>query len=464
MSGCRARGLLLAGALASSWALVITACAGRGAAPAGAAGLPMVVLGDSYSDEWLPAGFPDPFEGFAEILRAARRVDLGPTRFYVWPDPRAEFVIGWQSRNNLAHKGMRAGDVLRAQASRAVALMRAHDIPFASVLTGGGDLLQQLPLFADADGAEQAAEIDRIAATLEAITSELEAALPARSLPIVTTYPDWAHAPFVRFVLTAPGKDVDAALATVALHIEALNDRLRQLAARRGYPLVDLWALVEGIKREGRTVHGIALETSPYFVPARLERVQREILEAAREKRDAAGGRVVELPDARRFAPGELSELRGIFTVDGIHLSPILHALWSNELLERLRSQPRAGLALPEPLTPKLLVTLTGLDPQDDPIAEAGGPYRVARGGDLALDGSRSTDPDPGDRPGLRHAWDLDGDGEFDDAEGERPTLAWTQLEALGLAGGGSRVRVRVRDGYGGADDSPATSLEVVAP
>ena len=43
------------------------------------------------------------------------------------------------------------------------------------------------------------------------------------------------------------------------------------------------------------------------------------------------------------------------------------------------------------------------------PIADAGGPYLMPEAGSLVLDGSGSSDPDPGNT--LTYAWDLDGDG-----------------------------------------------------
>lgn len=70
------------------------------------------------------------------------------------------------------------------------------------------------------------------------------------------------------------------------------------------------------------------------------------------------------------------------------------------------------------------------------PVAVPGGPYVVDIGAGLTLDGSGSYDPDEalGDRI-VQYAWDLDADGQFDDAFGPRPVLDWAVLESLGLAG-----------------------------
>jgi glucose/arabinose dehydrogenase len=59
----------------------------------------------------------------------------------------------------------------------------------------------------------------------------------------------------------------------------------------------------------------------------------------------------------------------------------------------------------------------------------------------VRFDATASSDPDPGDR--LTYAWDLDGDGAFDDSTASRPTRTYTSAKPV-------TVRVRVRD-RGGA-------------
>ncbi len=73
-----------------------------------------------------------------------------------------------------------------------------------------------------------------------------------------------------------------------------------------------------------------------------------------------------------------------------------------------------------------------------DPIADAGGPYTVAEGGELGLDASRST-------LGLTYDWDLNDDGDFTDASGVAPTLTWSELEDLGIDDGPDSLTIAVR-------------------
>jgi hypothetical protein len=98
------------------------------------------------------------------------------------------------------------------------------------------------------------------------------------------------------------------------------------------------------------------------------------------------------------------------------------------------------------------------------PVAAAGGPYAIAEGGELQLDGSASTDTDFGQV--LSYAWDLNHDGVFEDAVGASPLLAAVELAALGIADDGVYpIAVRVDDGYGGTHIAESSlTTENVAP
>ncbi|MBN2029596.1 T9SS type A sorting domain-containing protein, partial [bacterium] len=60
----------------------------------------------------------------------------------------------------------------------------------------------------------------------------------------------------------------------------------------------------------------------------------------------------------------------------------------------------------------------------NDPVADANGPYTGTVGYAVTLDGSGSYDPDAGDSI-VSYEWDLDGDGQYDDATGEKPSHTW---------------------------------------
>ena len=92
------------------------------------------------------------------------------------------------------------------------------------------------------------------------------------------------------------------------------------------------------------------------------------------------------------------------------------------------------------------------------PVVSTGGPY-VAIVGDAVVFTAAATDPEGGP---LTFSWDLNGDGVFDDALGQKATLTALQLANLGISEGFStgNVRVRVSDGFNTVL-SPATSLRV---
>jgi hypothetical protein len=106
--------------------------------------------------------------------------------------------------------------------------------------------------------------------------------------------------------------------------------------------------------------------------------------------------------------------------------------------------------------TPALTTSTDNLDQvvQPLPVADAGGPYTVAEGGSLTLDGSGSTDA-------TDYAWDLNGDGDFADATGASPTLTWAQLEALGINDGPASFTVTLRVTSGTKTDEDTADLTV---
>ncbi|EMI21983.1 protein containing Collagen-binding surface protein Cna-like, B region [Rhodopirellula maiorica SM1] len=111
--------------------------------------------------------------------------------------------------------------------------------------------------------------------------------------------------------------------------------------------------------------------------------------------------------------------------------------------------------------------SITGLDfgnlPLNKiPVPDAGGPYAIDEGDGIALDASASTD---GDGDDLIYRWDLDLDGEFDDAIGVSPTIDALQLAALGIADDGDyAVSVLVDDGFDTSVSGSTITIRNVAP
>lgn len=100
--------------------------------------------------------------------------------------------------------------------------------------------------------------------------------------------------------------------------------------------------------------------------------------------------------------------------------------------------------------------TVTVVEHNFVPTADAGGPYGIEEGDGVTLDASASADDD-GDT--LTYSWDVNGDGTFGDATGVSPVLTAADLAALGMTDGPAdsttNLKVQVSDGQ---DGSPVTS------
>ena len=107
--------------------------------------------------------------------------------------------------------------------------------------------------------------------------------------------------------------------------------------------------------------------------------------------------------------------------------------------------------------------------PNAVPIADAGGDatgnYPVGAGSPLTMAGS-GTDADPGETATLSYAWDLDGDGQFDDASVPEPSFSAAAVTAI-ICGGTceagevSTVALQVTDAKGGRAVDTATVTTV---
>ena len=89
------------------------------------------------------------------------------------------------------------------------------------------------------------------------------------------------------------------------------------------------------------------------------------------------------------------------------------------------------------------------------PVADAGGPYSGAEGDLISLSASNSYSPEG---LTLTFAWDMDGDGQYDDAYGENVSYIWNDS-------GSFLPTVRVTDSNNGSDVASATAtISNVAP
>ncbi|MBN2561006.1 MAG: DNRLRE domain-containing protein [Phycisphaerae bacterium] len=105
---------------------------------------------------------------------------------------------------------------------------------------------------------------------------------------------------------------------------------------------------------------------------------------------------------------------------------------------------------------PKLTITYEGALL---PVADADGPYSVGPGESIIFDGSGSYDPDGGNI--VSWAWDLDNDGQYDDASGEYAEVTYDYLvNTLGLEPGMHVIGLRVVDDEDESDTDTA-NLEI---
>ena len=89
--------------------------------------------------------------------------------------------------------------------------------------------------------------------------------------------------------------------------------------------------------------------------------------------------------------------------------------------------------------SPTQLMTVANRRPQ----ADAGGIYTIDEGQPLTLQGSAAD----ADGDSLAVDWDLDGDGEYDDASGATPIVLWPRLASIGLDGPDAlEITMRVSD------------------
>jgi hypothetical protein len=95
----------------------------------------------------------------------------------------------------------------------------------------------------------------------------------------------------------------------------------------------------------------------------------------------------------------------------------------------------------------RLVATSLAPPPSALPIADAGGPYSGSEGGGVLLDGSASFDPDG---TITSYAWDLDNDGQYDDAAGATASFN-------SIVDGVFTVGLRVTDNSGGMSTDTAT-------
>jgi hypothetical protein len=103
------------------------------------------------------------------------------------------------------------------------------------------------------------------------------------------------------------------------------------------------------------------------------------------------------------------------------------------------------------------IVTATDGPPACTPTADANGPHTTPEGTDATLDGTGSTDPTSS---GLTYAWDLDNDGQYDDATGPTPVFDTVGQDGVFTVG----LQVAAADGGFTDEDTTTVTVTNVAP
>ncbi len=279
------------------------------------------VLGDSFSDEW-GIHVPDA-ANWVELLAAAKLVDFGPMESFEPPDPRA--VGGRSYRHNFALAGANVQHLLRGKShftTPAVSLFRAAAnggaFEYGLLEIGGNSVLGSLAhrrternwsLFEPGSTAAKHA-IANLAASYTEVLDRAAAGTNVKM--ILATLCDLGSMPVATNGIYVPPLD-KAARERLRSNIRVWNERIRALAAERGYGVMEIWDWWETIRTE-------PLQIGEQHVDAEVA-----------------------------------------LTVDGIHPTRIGHALLANRFLAALAAEPYED-SRAKPLTPGQMLALFNLD------------------------------------------------------------------------------------------------------
>jgi len=398
-----------------------------------AAGAAVMVgaMGDSYSDEY--SALTPGLYNWVDLLVQSGRADFGPFATFPSGDPRNTGGSTGSYTYNYAKGGATTTSALGS--TQLIPFVQNYHsqpgspnrpdlwpgirgagtsgaIKYASQDIGGNDMLGLISSNKLIFGLDTGS-MNPIVNNFQSITNIATANYTSPLKMVLVQYPDLGSMPLL-------GAYPQFAKDSVRLNVTYFNNSVALQALQHGSTTVDLFSLWDNIRNAGgTTIHGI------YISPG--------------------------------TSTGGLQDLRSAWLSDGLHPTPIFNALWTNLFITALDTAYGESIPL---LTPKEMVTLTGVDPQQSPIATAGSAYNATVGHALTLSAAGSTDPNPGDVPYLTYSWDINGVANA--AVGANPTLSWAQLSALGIGHSGSyQVDVRVDDTFGGVTTSVPVNLQV---
>ena len=298
-------------------------------------------MGDSYSDEYsvLSAGLYN----WVDLLVVSGRANFGPLAAFPSGDPRNtgglssytyNFAKGgakapaapWEaplsfppSTTTTRSPAVPTGPI-SGRASAAPARRRRSSI--ASQEIGGNDMLDQIINHQKLLLGLDTGVMNPILGRFNQITDIATASYTSPLEMVLVKYPDLGSMPVFAGL---PQLSQDS----IRLNMQYFNANIDVQATAHGLATVDLFALWDNLRTAGgTTVHAINISPGS--------------------------------------STGGLLDLRSAWLSDGLHPTPIFQALWANEFIAAVNTTQGQSIA---PLSPKEMVTLTGVDPQQNPTA-----------------------------------------------------------------------------------------------
>jgi hypothetical protein len=237
------------------------------------------------------------------------------------------------------------------------------------------------------------------------------------------------------------GADADGNGAWALVHARAIRDYASSLASQLDQTV------------SGMQLMRFVFESDPRSIDAQIAELREW-----RDRVAADGGfSVAERREAANLGigPGQLAAMKENLLQDDWNLSRSSVVAHMDELVAMHAALKPILLALATDLAP--LIAELEADPLVSdlaPVANAGGPYSGAHSATISFSAGASTSPSAI----TAYDWDLDGDGEFDDATGVNPTRGFTTTRNTTIGVQVTNTDGQVDVAYARLEVTPASS------